>query len=132
MADDKLGKVLSKLSGKDKEKAETNPEPEKEEKPKDVIQEEETEEVEETEEIEDVETEENEAGDQEVDKEEEPENQPLSEEKIKQLQELDNEISRLRDPGVFNAESLFQHIKTNENLERIASALEEIVNFIKK
>lgn len=51
----------------------------------------------------------------------------LSEEEIQRLQAIDQEIARLRDHGVFNAEVLFQSIKTNENLDRIATSLEKLL-----
>ena len=91
-----------------------------EEKPEEPI------ETEEPIEDEDLEEEDDEEEDTEETVKSEPQEQ-ISEEELERLKAIDQEIARLRDHGVFNAEVLFQVIKVNENLDRIAKALESLV-----
>lgn len=121
---DKLKKILSKNS-KAKEEIKEE-EVEEIPTPEDPLEEED---VDEDEEEEEDETEEN----ANVPEKEDPEivkskpKEQISEEELERLKAIDQEIARLRDHGVFNAEILFQVIKVNENLDRIATALESLV-----
>lgn len=65
-------------------------------------------------------------GDDETEEVKEKETEKLSEDELKKLKQIDQEITRLRDHGVFNAELLYQVIKANDNLERIAKVLEDL------
>lgn len=83
------------------------------------------------EEEEDLDEEEDEEEDEDDEEEEEDEvtsepKEEISKEELQRLHQIDQEITRLRDHGVFNAEALFQLIKINENLDRIATVLERI------
>lgn len=114
---DKLKAVLSKLSQEEKTKKKVEEPIEEKEKDPEETPEETTDDLD----------------DDDDDLEEDPEEivtsapkQELSEEEIQRLKDIDQEISRLRDHGVFNAELLFQIIKVNDNLNRIASFMEEL------
>lgn len=52
------------------------------------------------------------------------ETEGLSEEDVQKLQQLQAEIERLQNSGIFRAEMLYQCVGLNTNLERIANALE--------
>jgi len=136
---DKLKAVLSKLS--DKKAKKSDGKVEKTETPieeKTVNGEEDlaADPIEE-EEDDDDEEEEDEEGDEDEDPStplNEPETETstepdqMSEEELERLKAIDQEIARLRDHGVFNAEVLFQVIKINENLDRIATVLEKLID----
>lgn len=120
MAD--LKKVLSKLSQEDQKKKPTK----KKEKVEEPVEEEE--EVEEEDEaLEEDEEEEDEDDAEETETVTSEPTEKLSDEEIKRLQAIDQEITRLRDHGVYNAEALFQQIQSNEYLGRIAVALEQLL-----
>lgn len=114
MAKETLKKKLSKLS-QDKKKKKKVEEPVEDEEEL----EEDDEDLEDEDEDEDLDEEENDVVTTEP--------KDISKEEMEKIQAIENEITRLRDHGVYNAETLFQKIKINENLERIATALEKIV-----
>lgn len=114
---DKLKAVLSKLSQKEKTKTEEKVDevPVPEQTPEESVPEPET-----------TETPEEPTDDQGEETVTSEPQEEISEEEMQNLKKIEEEISRLRDHGVFNAEVLFQLIKISENLDRIATFMEEL------